>query len=111
VQEFRWDDDCAGPAGDCTPCRTRKVSGEVKKGKGVQLTISVQTERLDAVPSDISVPTDMTFFYGSGSENHEIRTGFFVCKGIISTISKAEFGNDRVCVLKVHAPTVDKLLI
>jgi hypothetical protein len=60
------------------------------------------------------------FFYGKGNKDHQLGTGFYVHKRIISAVRSIEFVSDRmsyiiltghwcnIIVLNVHAPCEDK---
>jgi uncharacterized protein involved in tellurium resistance len=91
-----------------------KVAREIAKNKLDLVRVEVRWDRGGSEPAG-----EYTFFYRNGNENHDLGTGLFVHKGIISAVKRVGFVNDRTSyiilrdqwchiVLNVHAPTEDK---
>jgi hypothetical protein len=95
----------------------RTVAEEISKHK-IHL-VGMQEVRWDR--GGTKPASKYTFFYGMKNENHELGTGFFVHKRIISAIKKVEIVSNRmsyiilrghwcgIIVVNVHAPTEDKI--
>jgi hypothetical protein len=80
--------------------------------------VGVQEVRWEGVGNEPA--GEYTFFYGKGTENHELGTECFVHKRILSAVKRVGFVSDRISyiilrgrwchimVLNVHAPTEHK---
>jgi hypothetical protein len=62
----------------------------------------------------VSQQTIMNFFYGNGNINYHLWTGFFLHKGLISTVKGVKFITARMSLVgyyfsvNVHGPTEHK---
>jgi hypothetical protein len=62
--------------------------------------VGVQKVRWDKGGTDRA--GDYTFFYGAGTEDHQLGTGLFVHKRIISAVRRVEFVSDRMSYIKLR---------
>jgi hypothetical protein len=78
----------------------------------------VEVQEVRWVEGDSQPADNYIFFHGNGKANHHLGTGFFVHKGIVSTIKRVEFISDRMPYiirskwcdtdLNMHEPTEDE---
>jgi exonuclease III len=104
------------------------IGSSYRVGSQMAVSSELSRYRLDLVGvqevrwegSSTAPAGEYRFYHGKGNENHELGTGVFVHKGIISAVKRVEFVSDRmsyiilrghwfhIIFLNVHVPTEDK---